>query len=65
MKTLGDEYFTTALANAVEEKRLKGVVTLSGIRPTQGGVTLLVNMDETASANMVAADFRLSLGPDG
>ncbi len=65
VKTLGNEYFTTALANAVEEKHIKGVVTLGGVRHTQGGVTLLVNMDETARADMVAADCRLSLGPDG
>ncbi len=65
VKSLGKEYFTTALANAVEEKNIRGVVTLGGTRPTQGGVTLLVNMDEMARADMVAADCRLSLGPDG
>ncbi len=65
VKTLGKEYFTTALANGVEEKHIRGVVTLGGIRPTQGGVNILINMDETARPNMVAAKCRLSLGPDG
>ncbi len=65
VKTLDNKYFTTALRIATEEKGIRGVVTLGSLRRTQGGVTLLVNMDATARTDMVAADCRLSLGPDG
>ncbi len=60
LKTLDTEYFTTAMKNSVEEKSMKGVVSLCGIRRTQGEVNLLVNMDKIARIYMVTAGCRLS-----
>ncbi len=63
VKKLDNDYFTTEFQHVVEERGIRGVVTLGGI--TQGGVTFVVNMDEQARVDMVAAGNRLSLGPDG
>ncbi len=53
------------MQHAIEERGIREVVTLGGVKYTQGGVTLVVNMDERARVDLVAAGNRLSLGPDG
>ncbi len=62
---MDDGYFTTALQHVVKESSIRGVVTLGGVKHTQGGITLVVNVDERARAEMVMAGSCLSLGLDG
>ncbi len=65
VKKLNSDYFTTVLQHAIEERGIRGVVTLGGVKHTQGGVTIVVNMDEQARVDMVTAGSRHPLGPDG
>ncbi len=64
-KKLDDNYFAKTLQYAIEARGIRGVVTLGGVKPTQGRVTLVANMDEQARMHMVTAGNRLSLGPEG
>ncbi len=54
VKQFDNDFFFTALQHAIKESGIRGVITLGGVKYTQGGVTLVVNMDEHTHMDVVA-----------
>ena len=63
---LDDKYFNVALKGACQIASIRGLVTLGGVRPLKkGGVVVTINLDEQAKEDLLRADCRLCMGPEG